>query len=143
MNKILTISLVAILWTAVGCALPLEGKNGNEAGTDAGSEVSARWTGRDIFGVWQYEHQDPSTIKACWTEGDTLCVLTRRGTYDRTKMHTCTIYRAGIYRWRTYIPEVAPGDRTSVGSWIYCDDHHEVDFEVGWGTEESRKDAGL
>ena len=32
-------------------------------------------------------------------------------------------------------------DQASVGSWIYCDDHHELDFEVGYGTAKARKEA--
>ena len=30
-------------------------------------------------------------------------------------------------------------DQASVGSWIYCDDHHELDFEVGYGNTDVRK----
>ena len=30
-------------------------------------------------------------------------------------------------------------DQASVGSWIYCDDHHELDFEVGYGNTDGRK----
>lgn len=71
-------------------------------------------------------------------EEDTLCIATRGNTMDRTKLHTDNLYTFGEYKWKTFIPEFNPGDKTSVGSWIYCDDHHEIDFEVGWGKPEDR-----
>lgn len=105
---------------------------------DGGNSYKRQWSGREIFDTWTFEHQDTSTVRSIWMEEDTLCIATRGNTMDRTKLHTDNLFTTGEYTWKTYIPEFAPGDKTSVGSWIYCDDHHEIDFEVGWGKPEDR-----
>lgn len=92
---------------------------------------------------WVYFHQDTATVIQWRIDDGKLALTTRANTYDRTKMHTADgDYAEGIYTWRTYVPDIAPGDQVSVGSWIYCDDHLELDFEVGYGTAEARKTAG-
>lgn len=133
-SSLYTILILVIL--ALGCNRP-SGEN-----PDNRSRVSSRWSGKDIFETWEYEHQDTSTVCSVWLDDDILSVRTRGGTFDRTKMHTPAVYTSGTYVWKTYIPEMTPGDMTSVGSWIYCDDHHEIDFEVGWGSSEVRKETG-
>ena len=100
------------------------------------------WSAREIFETWNYSHQDTSTVYLAYMQEDTLCIKTRANTYDRIKFSNEVIYTSGTYTWKTFIPEFNPGDRTSVGSWIYCDDHHEADFEVGYGTDEARREAG-
>ena len=124
-----------LLFIALAALLPAQCANAQDA-------VKCRWGAREISDTWRYSHQDTATVKQVWVEDGLLCVKTRACTYDRTKMSTPMIYTSGTYRWKTYIPEFGPGDKTSVGSWIYCDDHHEVDFEVGWGTTEKRLEAG-
>lgn len=104
--------------------------------------VEAFWTGEDIASTWTYAHQDTSTIKAFHADKGILYITTRANTMDRPKMFAPQIYTDGEYTWKTCVPEVAPGDRTSVGSWIYCDDHHEIDFECGWGNDEARAAVG-
>lgn len=106
------------------------------------SQTEIVWSAKDIFEGWVYHHQDTSTVYSAWLDKDTLCLATRANTYDRTKMHTRESFGAGVYRWMTYIPALPEGDQTSVGSWIYCDDHHEIDFEVGWGKDAARAEAG-
>jgi len=100
-------------------------------------KVSEHFTASEIIN-WTYEHQDTATVRQCYLDADTVCIKTRANTYDRTKLHTDNLYQDGIYTWKTYIPTVGKGDMTSIGSWIYCDDQHEVDFEVGYGTEDVR-----
>ena len=51
------------------------------------------------------------------------------------------MFGAGIYTWRVFIPTMNIGERVSVGSWLYNDDQHEVDFEVGSGTIKKREEA--
>ncbi len=54
-------------------------------------------------------------------------------------MHTDdSDYADGTYYWRTYVPAIGPSEQVSIGSWIYHDDHHELDFEVGPGKAEIR-----
>lgn len=104
--------------------------------------VRQEWTGEQIASTWTYAHQDTSTVKAFYVEDGILYITTRANTMDRPKLFTPQVYIDGEYSWKTYVPMVAPGDRTSVGSWIYCDDHHEIDFECGWGNDEARASVG-
>lgn len=58
-------------------------------------------------------------------------------------MHTADgTFADGVYRWRTYVPAITIGEQVSVGSWIYHDDHHELDFEVGPGKSAIRQETG-
>lgn len=96
----------------------------------------------DALEDWVYFHQDTATVDQWVVADGKLALTTRANTYDRTKMHTADgFYGEGVYRWRTYVPEIAAGDQVSVGSWIYCDDEHELDFEVGYGTSAARSKA--
>lgn len=83
---------------------------------------------------WVYFHQDTATVTQWSVDNGMLHLTTRANTFDRSKMHTSERRHAdGIYRWRTFIPQLEPGEQVSIGSWIYHDDHHELDFEVGSG----------
>ena len=99
------------------------------------------WEFDDVEG-WEYYHQDTATVTQWKLDDGKLALSTRAYTYDRTKMHTADRTHAdGVYRWRTYVPAIGQGEQVSIGSWIYSDDHHELDFEVGPGTSEARKQA--
>ena len=93
------------------------------------------WNFNDLEG-WVYAHQDDNPDHQCVLEKGKLRIFTRAGSWDRKKVRTADkIYTTGRYTWKTYIPEMGKGDQASVGSWIYCDDHHEIDFEVGYGKQ--------
>lgn len=73
-------------------------------------------------------------------QGDTLRLITHKGTAERPKVRTAQkIYGFGKYTWRVYVPMPGIGDRTSVGAFLYSDDQHEIDFEIGYGTSAIRK----
>lgn len=104
----------------------------------AAAAVHYKWDFNDISG-WAYHHQDTATVTEYDISGGILTLTTRANTYDRPKMGTIDQkYTSGTYAWRTYISNIHGGDQTSIGSWIYCDDHHELDFEVGYGTLTAR-----
>ncbi|GJH41247.1 hypothetical protein RCZ04_17970 [Capnocytophaga sp. HP1101] len=75
-------------------------------------------------------------------DGKGLRIWTDKDSKQRKKQKTVKRYGAGTYTWKVYIPNMIIGERASVGSWLYSDDHHEVDFEVGSGTVRDRKLAG-
>lgn len=101
-----------------------------------------RWDFNDLDG-WQYGHQDDNPANQCEIDDGILKIYTRANSRDRKKVHTTDkIYTSGRYTWKTYIPQMGKHDQASVGSWIYCDDHHELDFEVGYGTVTARKKIG-
>lgn len=82
---------------------------------------------------------EPKTV----TENGMLAIHVRKGTQDRRKVLTRDkIYTTGRYKWRLYLPKLDKCGRTSVGAWIYCDDQHELDFEIGSGTQAERTRLG-
>ncbi len=92
---------------------------------------------------WVYFHQDTASIDQWAIDNGNLLLTTRAFTRDRSKMHTSdSDFADGCYRWRTYVPPIGNGEQVSIGSWIYCDDHHELDFEVGSGKADVRKKYG-
>lgn len=106
------------------------------------SPRKAKWNFNDLDG-WVYCHQDDNPEKQCTAEKGKLRIFTRKGSADRKKMRTeDRIYTTGRYKWRAYISDIAEGDQTSIGCWLYCDDKHEIDFEVGPGKTAARAAAG-
>lgn len=102
---------------------------------------SRKWDFNNLDG-WVYSHQDDNPANQCEIDKGVLKIFTRAQSWDRKKVRTSDrVYTSGRYTWRTYIPQMGEKDQASVGSWIYCDDHHELDFEVGYGTSKARKEA--
>ena len=98
----------------------------------------------DTLDGWVYEHQDQAPAPQCSLSDGNLYIYTRAYTRDRQKMHTAQqVFTCGRYSWRTYISPIATGEQTSIGSWIYCDEQHELDFEVGPGTADVRRKYGI
>lgn len=97
----------------------------------------------DTLDGWEYAHQDNNPNRQCEVRDGILKIYTRAQSKDRKKIRTIDKkYTTGRYTWKTYISDLGPGDQTSIGSWIYCDDHHEIDFEVGYGKQEIRERLG-
>lgn len=108
-------------------------------GLVAQSPQKAKWNFNNLDG-WVYCHQDNNPERQCEIQKGKLKIWTRKGSVDRKKMRTKDkIYTTGRYTWKTYISDMNPGDQTSIGSWLYCDDKHEIDFEVGPGNDRIRK----
>lgn len=102
-------------------------------------ENNKKWDFNNLDG-WVYAHQDDNPSQQCELENGVLKIFTRAQSWDRKKVRTeSKKYTTGRYTWKTYIPQMGEKDQASVGSWIYCDDHHELDFEVGYGNAEVRK----
>ncbi|MFR9164970.1 MAG: toxin-antitoxin system protein [Dysgonomonas sp.] len=97
------------------------------------------------FTEWELANQsnDPvshSSVVDCpdCEDGKAMRIYTKAKTQERKKMRTSQKFGAGRYTWRTYISDLKIGDRASIGSWLWCDDKHELDFEVGAGTMSER-----
>jgi len=102
-----------------------------------------KWDMDNLDG-WEYEHQDDNPDTQCSVEKGILRIFTRANSLDRKKIRTIDkVFTTGRYTWRTYISDVGIGDMTSIGSWIYADDHHEIDFEVGYGRKAVRDRLGV
>ncbi len=111
------------------------------AGCSQGSR-KVRWEFNDL-NEWQDDSQGSSPKSYEMTDG-TLRISTRPQTRDRVKVRTVGRYGAGKYTWRVYAPAMGPGDQASIGAFLYRDDQHEVDFELGYGkaTLRSKLQAG-
>ncbi|MEG1586339.1 MAG: hypothetical protein RR346_05645 [Bacteroidales bacterium] len=104
-----------------------------------GKILQNQWGFNSLSG-WTDGSQNMDGLKNYAIQGDTLRIFTRPNTWDRPKVHTQTNqYTRGLYRWRIYVPEMGEGDMASIGAFIYYDDQHELDFEIGYGTAVDRK----
>lgn len=104
----------------------------------AQSPKKAKWNFNNLEG-WVYTQQDKHPNIQYEISKGKLKMYTRAGSDDRKKMRTKDrIYTTGRYTWRTYISEMGKGDQSSIGCWLYCDDKHEIDFEIGPGKDEVR-----
>lgn len=123
MNKLIIFSLLLLI-----CTSGYSQKENNH-----------KWNFNNLNG-WVYGHQDDNPENQCDIKDGILKIYTRAQSWDRKKIRTTDKkYTTGRYTWKTYIPQMGEKDQASVGSWIYCDDHHELDFEVGYGKAEVRK----
>lgn len=103
-----------------------------------------KWNFADLNG-WVLANQgndyvDHSSIvnHAECEDGKALKIYTQAYSQQRKKVKTVQQYGAGLYTWRTYISDLGEVERASIGSWLYHNDEHELDFEVGSGTSEER-----
>lgn len=87
---------------------------------------------------WQDDSARNSPQSYTLTDG-ILRISTRPRTRDRVKVRTHLRFGAGRYRWRVYVPAMGRGDQASLGAFLYKDDKHEVDFEIGYGKARLRE----
>ena len=97
-----------------------------------------RWEFRDLDD-WRDDSQGESPRSYSIVDG-VLRISTRRQTRDRVKVRTAKRFGAGSYTWRLYAPAMGPGDQASIGAFLYQDDRHEVDFEIGYGKAALRRE---
>lgn len=77
-------------------------------------------------------------------DGTYIKIYTHPYTYERQKIRTLDkIYTSGLYEWRVYVPQMGEGDQASIGAFIYNDDTHELDFEIGYGKSTIRDELGI
>ena len=88
----------------------------------------------DSFDKWAFAHQDTATINQYRIADGYLFLRTRAQTYDRSKVYLQTVkLQAGKSSCRVFIPTMYANDQTSIASFLYNDDLHELDFEIGYG----------
>lgn len=71
-------------------------------------------------------------------ENGNLKIFSNANTWERSKVKSIAKFNSGTYKWRVYIPEMGIGDMTTVSSFLYYDDQHELDFEIGYGSQAIR-----
>ncbi len=106
--------------------------------------------------IWNFAQNNEDAMRKQWhfgsnnsfednndSQGGVLKIYTRAHTYQRNKAGSKTRYGAGLYTWRTYISNLSENEQVSIGSWLYHDDRHELDFEIGSGKKTDREEFGL
>jgi hypothetical protein len=138
MKRILSlVSLVSFFAICAFCSNKGEGDDDNTV-----LAADTTWSFNSLDG-WDYAQQDDNPAIQYDLSDGILKIYTRASSWDRKKLFTKrSDFTTGRYTWRTYIPQMGTGDQASVGSWIYCDDHHEIDFEVGYGKGTVRETLG-
>lgn len=87
----------------------------------------------DDFYGWVDAFQNLNGVVNYTTKDGVLNIFTRANTWDRPKIRTVETYTNGKYSWRVFIPEMGTGDMASIGAFLYFNDSHELDFEIGYG----------
>lgn len=95
-------------------------------------------TSFDGLAGWRDDSRGNSPRSYSLTNG-LLRISTRAQTRDGVKIRTFSRFGAGRYSWRVFVPAMGEGDQTSIGAFLYRDDKHEVDFEIGYGRAKLRK----
>jgi len=95
--------------------------------------------------IWEFndinEWEDATQVgfPNYYIDNDTLHIFTNANTWDRTKVKSALTYTTGTYSWRVFVPEMGVGDCASIGAFLYSDDTHELDFEIGYGNTTIRQ----
>jgi len=98
-----------------------------------------RWN-FDTLNGWVDGSQNMNGVINYNIDAGVLNIFTRANTWDRPKIRTTDrIYKTGKYSWRVFVPEIGDGDMTSIGAFLYSDETHELDFEIGYGTAAVRQ----
>lgn len=105
-------------------------------GPRAPSTTLKTWNFNDLN---EWEDATQVGIPNYFIENGNLRIFTNANTWDRTKVKSIATYATGSYSWRVFVPEMGVGDCTSIGAFLYADDTHELDFEIGYGTETIRQ----
>lgn len=76
-------------------------------------------------------------FSACGEDINAMWLMTESGSEHRRKIVTPSSgtppYGVGAYSWRIWMPEFETNARIGVGAFLYADDAHEIDFEIGSG----------
>jgi hypothetical protein len=107
-------------------------------------DKAVKWDFVNLDG-WELANQGNDDIDHTSIENNADCednkalrIYTEANSQQRKKVRTVKQYGSGLYTWRTYISDLGEVERVSIGSWLWHDDKHELDFEVGSGTSEER-----
>ena len=91
--------------------------------------------------IWNFDNlngwEDATQVGSpnYYVENGYLNIFTNPNTWERTKIKTTTTFSTGIYTWRIFVPAMGEGDMASIGAFLYNDDAHELDFEIGYGKQ--------
>ncbi len=94
--------------------------------------------------IWNFdtltEWEDATQVgnQNYYIENGNLRIFTNPNSWDRSKVKTISSFAAGTYSWHVYVPQMGIGDMASIGAFLYNNDTHELDFEIGYGKQAIR-----
>ncbi len=133
-------SLILLSLLCGACGEPGSNQVEPPAPTPIREEIKWDFDEQDI---WAYSHQDTASVSQWKLENGSLYLSTRANTRDRSKMYTTRgNFQTGEYTWRMFVSSIKPYEQVSFAGFIYQDDEHELDFEIGYGTAENRESYG-
>lgn len=93
----------------------------------------------DLAPDWTREGDARTRPESVVVKNGQVHITTRAETWDRVKITTLDRqFGPGSYVWRVHLPTMDRGDMASIGAFIYRDDGHEMDFEIGPGKDAVR-----
>lgn len=142
------VATAALLIAGASCGTPSDPEKnpGTDPGNNPGEKqelTSLRWD-FDNLDDWYYTHQDNATEDHYSLDNGLLSLWTRANSRDRSKVRTYqNDFIDGTYSWRINVPAIPAGEQASIAGFIYMDDHHELDFEIGYGSKAVREEYGI
>jgi len=109
--------------------------SGNQAIKKMDSTNSKLWNLTDLR---EWKITTPSNARNFVIEDGSLKIFSNPNTWERSKVKTISSFGQGTYSWKVYVPEMGEGDMASIGAFLYHDDKHELDFEIGYGSRAIR-----
>lgn len=146
-TKILCVTLVLILFSCTNEELIDE--SASPLSTLPESTIpntsNQRTTGTSTLKTWNFDNLNEWVdatqvgVPNYFIDNGNLNISTHANTYDRTKIKSIASYTTGTYTWKVYVPEMGVGDQASIGAFLYNNDTHELDFEIGYGKQSERE----
>lgn len=144
--KAACLALGMLLFSCSTQDLTEDSQNSTAASNTNSSETSKNAPVKNnISKFWDFnnldEWEDATQVGEAnyFIENGNLRLFTNANTWDRTKIKSIATYSTGTYSWRIFVPEMGVGDCASIGAFLYSDDTHELDFEIGYGKETVRQ----
>jgi hypothetical protein len=106
------------------------------------SHKNVEWNFDDLEG-WKCKHGNVDCGNQCFVDDGVLRIITKINSTDKEKVYTVdNHFTTGTYTWKTHISEMGKDNISSIGSSIYCDNNHQIEFKVGYGKEVVRRRLG-
>ena len=88
---------------------------------------------------WSNDSQNTKK-KKFYLENKYLKLTTAKGTKERVKIiFNKNNLTFGTYEWKVFVPKMKMNENCSIGAFLYADDGHELDFEIGSGSSVDRE----
>jgi hypothetical protein len=149
--KILCVMLALILFSCTNediineSSAPVSTNDESATSVSTNSKTSSpKITSPSTLKTWSFDNLNEWVdatqvgVPNYFIDNGNLNISTHANTYDRTKIKSVASYTTGTYTWKVYVPTMGEGDMASIGAFLYNNDTHELDFEIGYGKQSER-----